>query len=190
MTGITKIEEFNNFFVNEYKYLLGFSKSIDPRNDYESLLHNCYLKIYQRIALSGYSGSTYLNFMRCTIMNTFKTNYRDKKHTIDAEDLHVVNEVEDYLRDQEDYLDQQKENDEKNQIINTYVYEYVQKYYSPQENMVFKTYFVLKHKHLNYKQLSQATGLSMNAVSIIIKKIKKDLKANLKNYMLNGERVI
>lgn len=199
MTGNTKLHEFNNFFIKNYKYLLGFTRSIDVHNDYESLLHDCYIKCHKRIDLSGYSGNTYLNFVRVTIINTYKTKYRDRKDfvAIDTcgEDgyLHSDNRVQSWndkaeqrLLDEYEYDLLQKEYDAEMSFYNTMVYEYVNKYFSPKENMIFKTYYVLKHKHLNYKQLSEVTNLSQSSVSNTIKNIKKSLKHNLLCYLNTG----
>lgn len=190
MTGLTKIEEFNEFFIKEYKYLLGFAKSINNKNDYESLLHNCYIKCHQRIKLNGYSGSTYMNFMRVTLMNTYKTNYRDTKYTVNLESNDYIDEVEDMLLIKEEYEEQMKNYNDDITFLNTCAFEYVNKYFNEKENMVFKTYYILKHKHLNYKQLALATNYSITSVSNIIKKIKKELRINLMCYINKGMSVM
>lgn len=193
ITGNTKLTEFNEFFIKNYKYLLGFAKSINTKNDYESLLHNCYLKAYQRILLSGYSGCTYLNFIRVIIMNQYKTTYRDNKrgdnkNTIDISNNNYSEEVEENLLNEYDYEEQSKAYDQQMSYINTMAFDYVNKYFNAKENMVFKTYYVLKHKHLNYKQLALVTNMSITSVSNIIKKIKKELIENLIIYINTGER--
>ena len=175
MTGDTVLQ-FNNFFIQNYNYLLGFSRSIDVKNDYEDLLHNCYLKCHRRIALSGYSGTSFLNFIRITIINTYKTNYRDKKHTVDFEGQNYNSMVEDILLNDFENELSRKQYINDVQFINTMIYEYVNKYFNEKENMIFKTYFLLKYKHLNYKQLADATGYSITSVSNTIKNIKKELK--------------
>lgn len=185
ITGGTKVQEFNKFFTDNYKYLLGFSRSIDVRNDYESLLHDCYLKVATKVS-SGYSGNTYLNYMRCTIMNTYKTSYRDRKYTVDIEHPDFQDVVEERLLDDHEYAEQRKEYDNEMAYLNTMVYEYVNKYFSPRDNMIFKTYYVLKHKHLNYKQLAIATNLSQTSVSNCVKNVKKSLKQNLVCYINTG----
>ena len=195
MTGNTKLIEFNNFFLANYNMLLGFSKSIDVKNDYESLLHDCYLKCHKRIDLSGYSGNTYLNFMRVTITNTYKTQYRDRKHTVTLDTNSTQNSVatndwqgkaEIKLLEDYEYELWQKEYDAEMSFYNTMVFEYVNKYFDARDNMIFKTYYVLKHKHLNYKQLAAATNLSMTSVSNCIKHIKKSLRINLMCYLNTG----
>lgn len=190
ITGDTKIKEFDNFFVNNYKFLLNFTKSIDTRNDYESLLHDCYLKCHTRISISGYSGSTYLNYMRCTIMNTYKTSYRNRKYTVDIEHPDYQEVVEERLLEDFEYHEQRKDYDNEMSFLNTMAFEYVNKYFSPRDNMIFKTYYVLKHRHLNYKQLAIATNLSQTSVSNCVKNVKKSLKENLVCYINTGYNVM
>lgn len=186
MTGTTQLQEFNTFFADNYNYLLGFAKSINVRNDYESLLHNSYLKCAKRVDLSGYSGSTYLNFVRVVITNTYKTNYRDQRHTIDADHPDHQEEIETVLAEEHEYQEQKKLREQEMSYINTQAFDYVDKYFSPRDNMIFKTYYVLKHKHLNYKQLAEATGYSITSVSNTIKKIKKSLRQNLLTFINTG----
>lgn len=199
MSGLTKIDEYNRFFVDNYKYLLGFAKSIDVSNDYESLLHDSYVQGEQRIRLSGYSGNTFLNFIRVIIMNRYKRNYRDTKHTVELNTADYIaneynenysSEIEAKLQKEKYFEDQQKQYDYEMMYLNTMAYEYVNKYFSEKENMIFKTYYVLKHKHINYKILSDCTGYSITNVSKTIKKIKKSLKLNLLCYINTGLNVM
>lgn len=186
MTGNTQLHEFNTFFASNYDFLLGFAKSINTKSDYESLLHNSYLKCAKRVDLSGYSGSTYLNFVRVVITNTYKTNYRDTRHTIDADHPDYQEEIETVLAEEHEYQEQKRLREQEMSYINTQAFDYVDKYFSPRDNMIFKTYYVLKHKHLNYKQLAEATGYSITSVSNTIKKIKKQLRVNLLTYINTG----
>lgn len=187
MSGNTKtVKEFDKFFSQNYKYLLGFTKSIDVRNDYESMLHDCYLKCRTRLALSGFSGHNYLNYTRVTIINTYKTSYRDMKRTIDYTSVEHENEIEDALQQNFEYDEANKQYDYEMVYLNTLAYEYVNKYFNPKENAIFRTYYLLKHKKLNYKQLALATHYSQNTVSNTIKRIKKDLKINLMCYINTG----
>ena len=187
ITGNTKILEYDEFFVKEYNYLLGFTRSIDVKHDYENLLHDVYLKCRNRIAVSGYSGNTYMNFVRVSIQNTYKTFYRDKKPTIDIERPEVNNCVEEKLLDEQEYEDYKQTYNLEMSYINTYIYAYVNRYYDKKQEFIFKTYTILKHKQLNYKQLSIATGYSLDYVSKIVRKIKKDLRKHLWYYIENGE---
>lgn len=183
-----KIEEFNKFFTENYNLLTGFSKSINPKADYESLTHNSYIKCINAIEKRGYDGKDYLNFTRVVVMNTYKSNYRDKKNIISFEDADFEIEIESCLH-LKDYQDQQEEEiRRKEEFLNTIIYEFVDRYYSRKENFIFKTYYLLQRKKINYKQLSEVTGYSITSVSNVIKKIKKDLKENLLRYINTGER--
>lgn len=182
--------EYDKFFTENYKYLLGFSKSINPNADWESLTHDVYLKCRKRIYLSGFTGSNYLNFTRVSLINTYKTNYRDKKHNVDLHEKTYLVSIENKLINEDEQQKQEIDRDYRVQIINTHAYDYVDKYYGQKQNMIFKTYYVLKHRHLNYKQLAKATGYSITSVSNCIKEIKKDLKANLNCYINTGLRIM
>jgi len=187
-----ELKLYDEFYVKEYRYLRGFCKSIDPREDYESLLHDCYIKCRDRIEINGYQGTDYMNFVRVTIMNTFKSEYRKKKKrmSVDVLDNNYYSHIEEMLLLAQTQSEQDQETYHENQCLVTYIYDFIDKYYDPKSVMIFKTYYLLKRKHLNYRQLSEATGYSMTAVSNTIKCIKKDLKENLQNYILYGERVI
>jgi RNA polymerase sigma factor (sigma-70 family) len=187
-----ELQKFNEFYTKEYKYLKSFAKSINPSSDYESLLHDCYLKCHDRIATNGYQGTEFLNFTRVTIMNTYKGNYKaqKKKQMIDIEDPDFYASVEEILANKEDLQQQDFEAQERNSYIVTMIYEYLDKYYDDKEKFVFKTYFLLKSKHLNYKQLSIACKMSISTVSIIIKRIKQDLRINLKSFILTNKKIM
>jgi hypothetical protein len=184
-----KVKEFDKFFVDNYKYLLGFARSIDVKNDYKSLLHDCYLKCKTRLLLSGFSGNSYMNYTRVTIMNSYKTNYRDTKHTIDFYCQDYEEEIEDNLQLKEDFEQQSRQHDYEMVFLNTMIYDYVNKYFTPKENMIFRTYYVLKHKHINYKMLSEVTHYSQTSVSNVVKKIKKALRINLICYIYTGKNL-
>lgn len=186
-----KVRDFDKFYTENYKYLISFSKSINPKADYESLTHDVFLRCRTRIADNGYSGETYLNFVRVSLMNFYKSNYRNEKNRqfIDINDQDYYGCVEDKLQLKEEQYQQEIEAQHKSEFLNEQIFEYLDKYYSSKEQFVFKTYFLLKHKHLNYRQLSEATNYSITAVSNIIKKIKKDIKLNIKCYILTGMRM-
>jgi RNA polymerase sigma factor (sigma-70 family) len=186
-----KLKEFDDFFSKNYSYLKEFSKSIDPKYDYEDLLHQVYLKCRNRIQNAGFQNTGYLNYTRCSIMNTYKTYYRENKKNIiiDINDKNYYDIIEDNLIQIQEDQDQEELLQYEFSYINTNIFEYVQKYYNQKENFVFRTYYLLKHKHLNYKTLSQATGYSITSVSKIIKKIKKDIKINLQTYLKTGMNI-
>jgi RNA polymerase sigma factor (sigma-70 family) len=186
-----ELQLFDEFYVKEYKYLRTFSKSINPSADYESLLHDCYLKCRDRIEVNGYLGTDYLNFVRVTIINTYKSNYRagKRKQMVDFEDPNYYNTIEDILSLKDQQEEQETEREHRNIYLNTIIFEYIETVYSPKEIFVFKTYYLLKHKHLNYKTLSEMTGYSITSVSNIIKKMKKDIRLNLISYIFSGQTV-
>ena len=202
ITGNTALLAFNDFFAKEYAYLLGYA--LLRKADYpEDLLHNAYLKCYKRIMLSGFSGQTFLNFIRVTITNANTNTYRDKKNNVeflstseqaplglDEGDVAGQYNKQNFSEEIEQKL-LQKDEDERIEADRQYdinfrhtmAFEYVNKYFNERDKMVFKTYYVLKYKHLNYKQLAKACNMSQSTVSNIIKHIKKELKENLRCYI-------
>jgi len=185
------VKKFDEFFSNNYLYFQGFSKSISPKDDWESLTHDAYIRARTRIQANGYSGDTYLNYMRCVIMNLYKSNYRTnmKHQIIDIENPDYLYLTEEILAMKQNQEEQQNQQDQTNTYLTSAVYEYLDKYASPKEFFVFRCYFLLKHHHINYKQLSEITGYSITSVSNIIKRLKKDLRINLKTYILTGKRI-
>ena len=169
-------------------YLLGFSKSISPKDDWESLTHDAYLRARTRIDDNGFSGNTYLNYFRCVIMNLYKSNYRQQKQHqfIDIENPDYQNLTEQILKMKEDQEDQEKQQEATNTYLTSNVYEYLNKYTTPKEQFIFKSYYLLHRHHINYKELSRITGYSITSVSNIIKRLKKELRSNLELYIRTG----
>jgi RNA polymerase sigma factor (sigma-70 family) len=188
MVNDNKVNEFNQFYKKNYNYLVSFSKSIDPRNDYESLAHDAYIRCQDRILSNGYEGENFLNYTRVAIMNLYKSNYRKNKKLskVDIEDPAFFSYIEDILQGKEDQQIRDDEKYHRDIYLTTMVYEYLEKYCLPKEVFIFKTYYLLKHRHLNYKQLAEATNYSLTTVSNVIKKVKKQLRYNIKSYIISG----
>jgi len=182
-----KSKEFDKFFETEYDYLLSFAKSIDPKAPYEDLLHDCYGKIKDRIVANGFTGDTFLNFTRVTLMNTYKSNYRllQKRPQVPYHDLNFKYKIENTLQTEREQIEQEEQRQNSIEYLNTMIYCYIDEKYNEKERFVFKTYYLLKPKKLNYRTLAEATGYSITTVSNIIKKMKKDLRQNLIPY-ING----
>lgn len=187
----SKVKEFDEFFCNEYKYLMSFAKSINPQADYEGLLHDVYLRCKDRILVAGFTGNTFLNFTRVSIMNQYKSNYRiqQKRKHIDILDENYYHFIEDSLQIKLDQEQQEEERQVQISYINTMIFQYIDDKYNERDKFIFKTYFLLKPKKINYKQLSDATGFSITAVSNTIKRMKIDIRNNLTQY-INGSEII
>lgn len=183
-----EVEAFDRFFCKEYNYLKGFTKSINPQHHYADTLHDCYLRARNRIAENGFTGTTYLNYFRVTLMNYFKSQYRNKKQhqLIDIENPDYMGLTEQILAMKEEQEEQQKELDITNIYLTSNVYEFLNKYASAKEQFIFRSYFLLHKHHINYKELSRITGYSITSVSNIIKRLKKDLRRSIKCYIING----
>jgi RNA polymerase sigma factor (sigma-70 family) len=188
MCNENKVKLFDEFYVENYKYLLGFSKSINPKADYESLTHDVYLRARTRIEENGYSGETFMNFIRVALMNLYKSQYRNEKNKIiiDIDDEDYYQCIEESLSIKEEQEEQEREKQHQTEYITAMIYEYLDKYYSQKDIFVFKTYYQLRHRYLNYKQLAIACDMSITSVSNKIKTIKKDLKRNLVSYIYGG----
>jgi RNA polymerase sigma factor (sigma-70 family) len=193
MTGDTKVLEFNQFFVGNYKHLLGFVNLFRKEEYAEDILHDVFIKCYKAISFSGYSGNSYLSYTKRAIGNTRTNHFRNAKNSVDLlspvdylpAEFNDTYESEAELKLLQQQQDELLEVDRQNDVNfkHTMAFEYVDKYFSEKDRMVFKTYYVLKHKHLNYKQLSIATSMSQSTVSNIIKNIKKELRINLECYI-------
>lgn len=194
MSGLTLTQEFNNYFSKNYFYLLSYA-SLKNQREKEDILHDVFLKCYRTISLSGFSGHTFSNYIRRAIKNAATNKYRDNNVRNNVELEPSINytpteftdsyesEAEMKLLIKTEEEEQQKEYDYEVNFKHTMAFEYVNKYFSERDKMVFKTYYVLKYKHLNYKQLASATNMSQSTVSNIIKNIKKELKKNLECYL-------
>lgn len=185
-----KVQEFDQFFSKEYSYLTSFAKSIDPKSDYESLLHDSYIRCKDRITVAGFTGRTFLNFTRVAIINGFKSNYRLQKKRVKVclEDENYYHFIENHLQLKLDQEEQEQEYQAQISYINTMIYQYLDEKYDDKDRFIFKTYFLLKPKKINYKQLSEATGFSITGVSNTIKRMKADIKMNLQEY-INGREI-
>lgn len=186
--NVDKANEFDKFFVKNYVGFQKFAKSFTKDKDYDhmSLLHDCYAKIKTKILRDGYVGDDFLNFTRLSISNSYKTYYKFKKKSIDIDDEVYSIEAECKLLELEDYSEQSEMNINRASYINSQVFEYVDKYYTIQEQYLFKTYYILKGKQLTYEQLAIATGYSTLKIAKIIRKIKKDLQQNIEVFVKTG----
>jgi RNA polymerase sigma factor (sigma-70 family) len=186
-----KLKLFDEFFVKNYKYLIGFTKSINPSHDYQNTLHDVYVKLRERIEVNGYRGTDFLNYTRCSLMNTYKSQYRadKKRQMVDIENPDYHNTIEQILLQGQNQQEQQNEVDNRNIYLNTLIYEYIDVHFTAKERFVFSTYYLLKHKHLNYKTLAEVTGYSITSVSNIIKRMKKDIRENLELYIMSGNTI-
>jgi len=186
-----KIQEFNEFFQKNYRYLQGFTKSINPQHFYNDTLNDVYLKCRDRIEVNGYQGTDYLNFVRVALMNTYKSQYRcsKKKQLVDFEDSDYRQTIEEILLIEQQQQQQERELEHRDTYLNTMVFQFIEETFNAKEQFVFKTYFLLKHKKLNYKQLAEVTGYSITSVSNIIKMMKKKINLELGSYINSGQTI-
>ena len=183
------VEKYDKFFTENYKYLLSFCKSINPSADYESLCHDCYIRCKERIITNGFVGDGYLNYFRCSAMNLYKSSYRNnkKKQLVDIDDVNYYGTIEEILLQKETQEEQQKEHDNQTIYLNTMIFEYVGQNFTPKEIFIFRTYYILHKRRLNYKILASITGYSITSVSNIIKRMKKNIQENIRSYIITGQ---
>lgn len=181
-----KAKQFDNFFIQNYKLLMTFSKRLD-NNDYENLLHDVYLRCRDRVSRE-YEGQEFLNFVRVSLMNYNKTIQKQKKkmQLVDINDQNYLPNIDQKLLQYEDFQEQENERQDNLSYIIANLYEYLEVYHNKRDVLIFKSYYLLKRKHLNYKELSDATGYSQGTVSTVIKKLKKSIRENLMIYCKIG----
>jgi DNA-binding Lrp family transcriptional regulator len=75
---------------------------------------------------------------------------------------------------------------EESEVINTYIFEYLDRYYTVEQVYIIKNYYILKGRIINYEQLSKITGYNISKISGIIREFKKDVRHNLPFYIRNG----
>lgn len=191
MDNSEQVKKYDEFFTQNYLYLKSFTKSINPKHEYNDTLHDVFLKCRNRIEENGFEGQGFLNYTRVSLMNQYKSTYRNnkKKELVDIDDENFYSTIEEALAQTEDQSQQENELYNRNTYLVSMVYEYLDKYYDDRDKFVFRVYYLLKHKHLNYKQLSEACKMSITTVSNIIKKIKGDLRINLKTFILTGSKM-
>jgi len=198
MSGQTIQGIFNEVFAENYQELVIFA-----RND-EDLVHDTYEKILKRFTAKPntddkrfsdnvqFTGNTTTEirkklfyYTKTAIFNTFRTNERLKKFTVQPDDF--ISEVERVLTTN-DILEQDNlDYEHQLEFITEKLFEYIKLKYKETDAYVFRVYFIYdKDNKITYKQLSVITGFSISKCCGIIQTIKADLRLNLINYINNG----
>lgn len=191
MTGETiykhLVQDFDRFFVKKYEKLLNEAVSITQHYEYSNdMVNDAYLKVRQRIWLSGYTGTNFHGFVWQSISNEWKVlcNRKKIRHFIDIDDhdnhFNDIEHAEQYLLTEEEWNQKQEEYYQKIEYIVRILFNYIETKYNEKEAYLFKTYFLLGE---TYKQLSVRTKYSQAYISNTIKPIKKDLKNNFTQFL-------
>ncbi len=191
MTGVTNfnnlIKSFDSFYINNYNKLVFEARSITQHYDYhEDIVQDCYIKMRNRIGLSGFTSINFHGYLWLSIMNEWKVLCNRNKirsfHSIsDAElDVHTINHAEEKLQESNNFHDNQQQYYEQIEYIVMMLFKYVQIRYDDKQSYLFISYFLLND---TYRTLSERTGYSISYISSVIMPIKKDLKANFKTFL-------
>lgn len=182
-----KVKEFDQFFIDNYSKLLMNANSITSHYDYSSdIVNDVYLKVRQRIELSGFTGTNYFGFCWMSIQNDWFVlcNRKKIRHFIDIDDhdnhFNDIERAEQYLLTEEEWNQKQEEYYQKIEFIVRILFNYIETNYNEKESYLFKTYFLLGE---TYKQLSVRTNYSQAYISNTIKPMKRDLRNNFTEFL-------
>lgn len=191
MTGETihihLVRGFDQFFANKYEKLLMEARSITQHNEYSAdIVNDTYLKVRQRIWLSGYTGTNYHAFVWQSISNEWKVLCNRKKIRsfidINDEDDHYrdIEHAENVLQDINRDNDHQEEYYQKIEFIVRMLFNYIETKYDSKATYLFKFYFI---EGTTYAELAERTGYSQAYISQTIKPMKLELRNNFKQYL-------
>jgi RNA polymerase sigma factor (sigma-70 family) len=188
---IQLVQEFDRFFANKYDKLLYEAQSITSHSDISSdLVNDTYLKVRQRIWLSGFTGTNYHGFCWRSIQNEWKVlcNRKKIRTFIDIGDTdnhyHDINLAEQVLLDIEHDNNNQEEYYQKIEYIVRMLFNYIETRYDSRASFIFKFYFV---EGITYEELSNRINYSQAYISNTIKPMKKDLKNNFRAYLISKQ---
>jgi DNA-directed RNA polymerase specialized sigma24 family protein len=181
MSGET-LQKFNEFFTSNYNKLLTYCYDYRISADY---LHQAYLNTYDKIQKTGWTGNSYTTYIIRSVVNL---DINDKKS---LKNRNVVNIDTENPLAIENKLEEIKTEDEINELIrqrNEYIvrelFQFLQYHVkcTEIEMMIFKIYYLSKTK-MSYVKIKQLTGVNKNRVTIILRKIKKQINENFINYL-------
>lgn len=196
MTGETiykhLVQDFDRFFASKYEKLLNEAISITQHYDYSpDMVNDAYLKVRQRIWLSGYTGTNFHGFVWQSISNEWKVlcNRKKIRQFVDI-DLDDNNEhgyhhadrmkAEQQLLQEQQWNDDQEQYYEKIEFIVRILFNFIESNYNERDATLFKFYFI---EGTTYKDLSKMTGYSQAYISNTIKPMKKSLKNNFQTFL-------
>ena len=181
MSGDTFLFNYNTAFTKNYDYLLKWSKyDVD-------ILHDVYLKIIRGLYYKGfeYNGNfenKIMNYIKTTIVNTFKTSKTRIKFN---NQIALNKQAEEFLIKLDDDNKDDLRTQAEYELIIEYLFKYLKKKYTQKEQYIFRSYYLSNKnmKRLTYKQLSKRTGYNIAKISLLMKKMKQDLKDHLIDYI-------
>lgn len=190
------VKLFNEFFIDNYKNLVKDAQKITNHNPYydmaEDFVHDNYIKILNRIALSGFTGSNFRGYFFMAMKNDFRVlkNREKVRHFVPIDTVDNDNgweygktnrsKAEQYLLEEEEWNKDQEQYHTIIESIVIHLFKYVQIKYNDKQTYLFITYFL---EGDTYKQLSERTGVDISIISKTIKPMKLDIKNNFQTYI-------
>lgn len=170
------IEQFNEYFNNNYDHFKDYCERYDYPID---LLHHAYEMMVKKIEKTGFENNHYATYIIRTICNTHINN---KKHSYNKKTDFIPDKKHFEVVDDNDDIEEVKYM--KNQYIVSKLFKYIQNHLqcTEEEIMVWKLYYLSSEK-MTYKKVNEITGINKNRITKILRKIKKELNNNFKQYL-------
>lgn len=200
-TGTTGARYFDDFLQKNYNTIRTDSQRICRNDkDFEDIFHNNLIKIRERIIASGFTATKYVTLEKSlygycwmSITNDYKLlkKREGKKRVIqilnDSEYSNVENGItQDDVNRFVDEHDKQLYYSQL-EVLTKYVFKFLEDFYPIKQQYLFKRY-LLTVKYNTYQKAVDETGYSLSFVKNTIVSIKKDLKLNLINYIVNDQQ--
>ncbi len=188
-TGFSfQVQQFDKFFIEHQEQLKADALRMNSR-DYEDMVMDSYIKIRNRIQLSGFTITKYstlnkslYSFFWRSLYNSNKTKKRlDKRkdQMLDASDDVVEYLMDEVLQEQEH--DKQAYYDRLDVMVR-YLFKFVQIRYSDKHNFLFKSYY-LNPDTRSYDKLTASTGYKRKYIVDVIQTIKQDIRTNFIDFI-------
>jgi len=187
MCNTQAVTEFDNWINCNYQDLIKYCKKYRINED---ILPQVYLNIRDRIERLGYSGDTFMTYIKHSItfyrINEAKKN--NNKHFIDFQDEDYTISIDNKLLN-EDY-DEKKTREYRENVmyLSKMLFIYLNKKEYPDDwQFVFRCYYLMEEK-MTYSKLRDMTGINKNKCTTIIQTMKKDIKENFQTFLNDESR--
>lgn len=188
MSGLTAVTYYDNYITTNYAKLKSEAQRICYNQNYfEDILQECLLKVREKIQKKGFKPTKYqtvdrslYSFIWRAISNDFKKqkNKESRVNSLDYTADYLQNEIEQCLsgedHDKELYYQQ-------TETVTRYLFKYIEANYSEKHCSLYKMYYLTSAS--SYNKLAELTGYSFEYIEMILRKMKKDVKENLLDYI-------
>lgn len=180
-----ELQDFNCWYNQNYKKIMTWA--INNRIDADTV-HDSYIKVNERITKLGYTGSTYMTYIKRSIQNLNINNKLKKKYNhIDIDNTDFKNTIEKKLMDTDDFHKDDQLYQEQLMYFSKNLFKYIDSQsYDDEWKFVFKSYFLASGR-FTYHKLTEVTGINKNKCTEIITTMKSDIRDNLINYIKKTE---